>query len=137
MCNKVKENIEWRAKIPVPFYSIWFKWTIHNLRFFRFQSIDWHFSFDVQLVSTYGHYLPLFVQHIFSILPYLVRFSAVHILILFSQKLTYRFTSQFKDEYKIPRGSVIDLSRDRGHVLRTISKILLQNKNVTFRIVSN
>lgn len=34
-----------------------------------------------------------------------------------------RFTSQFKDEYKIPRGSIIELSRDRGHVLRTSSKI--------------
>lgn len=34
-----------------------------------------------------------------------------------------RFTSQFKDEYKIPRGSVIDLSKERGHVLRTISEI--------------
>ncbi|KAK4801037.1 hypothetical protein SAY86_021524 [Trapa natans] len=37
-----------------------------------------------------------------------------------NKELLQRFTSQFKDEYKIPRGSVIDLSRDRGHVLRTI-----------------
>ncbi|KAI3423226.1 Chalcone_isomerase domain-containing protein [Psidium guajava] len=36
-----------------------------------------------------------------------------------NRELLQRFTSQFKDEYKIPRGSVIDLSRDRGHVLRT------------------
>ncbi|KAI6674746.1 hypothetical protein NL676_002652 [Syzygium grande] len=36
-----------------------------------------------------------------------------------NKELLQRFTSQFKDEYKIPRGSVIDLSRDRGHVLRT------------------
>ncbi|KAF3436291.1 hypothetical protein FNV43_RR23383 [Rhamnella rubrinervis] len=34
-------------------------------------------------------------------------------------ELLQRFTSQFKDEYKIPRGSVIGLSRERGHVLRT------------------
>ncbi|GAV57771.1 Chalcone domain-containing protein [Cephalotus follicularis] len=33
--------------------------------------------------------------------------------------LLQRFASQFKDEYKIPRGSLIDLSRERGHVLCT------------------
>uniref|UniRef100_A0A2N9H0Z1 Chalcone isomerase domain-containing protein n=1 Tax=Fagus sylvatica TaxID=28930 RepID=A0A2N9H0Z1_FAGSY len=36
-----------------------------------------------------------------------------------NKELLQRFTSQFKDEYKIPRGSLIDLSRERGHVLRT------------------
>ncbi|KAK3193778.1 hypothetical protein Dsin_025088 [Dipteronia sinensis] len=36
-----------------------------------------------------------------------------------NKELLHRFTSQFKDEYKIPRGSVIDLSKERGHVLRT------------------
>ncbi|KAJ8899468.1 hypothetical protein K2173_018442 [Erythroxylum novogranatense] len=36
-----------------------------------------------------------------------------------SKDLLHSFTSQFKDEYKIPRGSVIDLSREPGHVLRT------------------
>lgn len=36
-----------------------------------------------------------------------------------NKELLNRFTSQFKDEYKIPRGSIIDLSRDQGHVLRT------------------
>lgn len=36
-----------------------------------------------------------------------------------NKELLHRFTSQFKDEYKIPKGSVIDLSRERGHVLRT------------------
>ncbi|XP_011026161.1 PREDICTED: fatty-acid-binding protein 1 [Populus euphratica] len=36
-----------------------------------------------------------------------------------SKQLLQRFTSQFKDEYKIPRGSVIELSREQGHVLRT------------------
>ncbi|XP_059439016.1 fatty-acid-binding protein 1 [Corylus avellana] len=36
-----------------------------------------------------------------------------------NKELLQRFTSQFKDEYKIPRGSVIDLSRERGHVLCT------------------
>ncbi|KAF7818327.1 fatty-acid-binding protein 1-like [Senna tora] len=36
-----------------------------------------------------------------------------------NKELLQRFTSQFKDEYKIPRGSVIHLSRERGHVLRT------------------
>ncbi|EEF41696.1 fatty-acid-binding protein 1 [Ricinus communis] len=36
-----------------------------------------------------------------------------------NKELLQRFTSQFKDEYKIPRGSVIELSRDKGHVLRT------------------
>ncbi|GFP92296.1 fatty-acid-binding protein 1 [Phtheirospermum japonicum] len=30
------------------------------------------------------------------------------------------FTSQFRDEYKIPKGSIIDLSKERGHVLRTL-----------------
>ncbi|XP_023514703.1 fatty-acid-binding protein 1 [Cucurbita pepo subsp. pepo] len=37
-----------------------------------------------------------------------------------NKELLHKFTSQFKDEYKIPRGSVIDLSKERGHVLRTI-----------------
>ncbi|KDP21455.1 hypothetical protein JCGZ_21926 [Jatropha curcas] len=36
-----------------------------------------------------------------------------------NKELLQRFTSQFKDEYKIPRGSVIELSREKGHVLRT------------------
>ncbi|CAL1389788.1 unnamed protein product [Linum trigynum] len=36
-----------------------------------------------------------------------------------NKEVLQRFTSQFKDEYKIPRGSVIELSRERGHVLRT------------------
>ncbi|KAA8543242.1 hypothetical protein F0562_021263 [Nyssa sinensis] len=36
-----------------------------------------------------------------------------------NKELLQRFTSQFKDEYKIPRGSIIDLSRESGHVLRT------------------
>ncbi|KAL2535399.1 Fatty-acid-binding protein 1 [Forsythia ovata] len=35
------------------------------------------------------------------------------------KELLHRFTSQFKDEYKIPRGSIIDLSREQGYVLRT------------------
>ncbi|KAF8388022.1 hypothetical protein HHK36_026688 [Tetracentron sinense] len=39
-----------------------------------------------------------------------------------NKELLQRFTSQFKDEYKIPRGSIIDLSRERGHVLCTTSK---------------
>lgn len=36
-----------------------------------------------------------------------------------NKELLERFTSQFKDEYKIPRESIIDLSRDQGYVLRT------------------
>ncbi|KAK9945296.1 hypothetical protein M0R45_010818 [Rubus argutus] len=36
-----------------------------------------------------------------------------------NQELLQRFTSQFKDEIKIPRGSIIDLSREPGFVLRT------------------
>ncbi|OAY49711.1 fatty-acid-binding protein 1 [Manihot esculenta] len=36
-----------------------------------------------------------------------------------NKELLRRFASQFKDEYKIPKGSVIELSKDRGHVLRT------------------
>ncbi|KAI3449642.1 hypothetical protein Pfo_006307 [Paulownia fortunei] len=37
-----------------------------------------------------------------------------------NKELLQRFTSQFKDEYKIPKGSIIDLSRERGYVLRTM-----------------
>ncbi|XP_073016041.1 fatty-acid-binding protein 1 [Primulina eburnea] len=36
-----------------------------------------------------------------------------------NKELLQRFTSQFKDDIKIPRGSIIDLSREQGHVLRT------------------
>ncbi|KAK7285341.1 hypothetical protein RJT34_20112 [Clitoria ternatea] len=36
-----------------------------------------------------------------------------------NKELLQRFTSQFKDEFKIPRGSIIHLSREKGHVLRT------------------
>uniref|UniRef100_A0A7N0T3W5 Chalcone isomerase domain-containing protein n=1 Tax=Kalanchoe fedtschenkoi TaxID=63787 RepID=A0A7N0T3W5_KALFE len=36
-----------------------------------------------------------------------------------NKELLDRFTSQFKDEYKIPKGAVIDLSREKGYVLRT------------------
>ncbi|KAK7336756.1 hypothetical protein VNO77_17303 [Canavalia gladiata] len=35
------------------------------------------------------------------------------------KELLQRFTSMFKDEFKIPRGSVIHLSREKGHILRT------------------
>ncbi|MBA0646715.1 hypothetical protein Goklo_014660 [Gossypium klotzschianum] len=31
-----------------------------------------------------------------------------------------RFTSQFKDEYKLPRGSLVELSKEPGYVLKTI-----------------
>ncbi|QCD97625.1 fatty-acid-binding protein 1 [Vigna unguiculata] len=36
-----------------------------------------------------------------------------------NKELLQRFTSQFRDEIKLPRGSVIHLSREKGHVLRT------------------
>lgn len=36
-----------------------------------------------------------------------------------NKELLQSFTSQFKDEIKIPQGSTIDLSRERGFVLRT------------------
>ncbi|XP_073157842.1 fatty-acid-binding protein 1 [Henckelia pumila] len=36
-----------------------------------------------------------------------------------NKELLQRFTSQFKDDIKIPRGSIIDLSREQGHILRT------------------
>ncbi|KAK6141393.1 hypothetical protein DH2020_024841 [Rehmannia glutinosa] len=37
-----------------------------------------------------------------------------------NKELLQSFTSQFKDEYKIPKGSIIDLSKERGYVLRTM-----------------
>ncbi|KAL2320956.1 hypothetical protein Fmac_029925 [Flemingia macrophylla] len=37
-----------------------------------------------------------------------------------NKELLQRFTSQFKDEFRIPRGSVIHLSKEKGHVLRTL-----------------
>lgn len=36
-----------------------------------------------------------------------------------NKELLHRFTSSFKDEYKLPRGSVIDLSREQGYILLT------------------
>ncbi|XXG48535.1 hypothetical protein AAC387_Pa02g2958 [Persea americana] len=36
-----------------------------------------------------------------------------------NKDLLQRFTSQFKDEYRIPRGCIIDLSKDHGHILCT------------------
>ncbi|KAE9621945.1 hypothetical protein Lal_00032838 [Lupinus albus] len=36
-----------------------------------------------------------------------------------NKELLQRFTSLFKDDIKIPSGSVIHLSREKGHVLRT------------------
>ncbi|PSS06376.1 Fatty-acid-binding protein [Actinidia chinensis var. chinensis] len=36
-----------------------------------------------------------------------------------NKELLQWFTSQFKDEFKIPQGSIIDLSREQDHVLRT------------------
>lgn len=36
-----------------------------------------------------------------------------------NKELLQSFTSQFKDDIKIPRGSTIDLSKERGYVLRT------------------
>lgn len=36
-----------------------------------------------------------------------------------NKELLQKFTSQFRDEYKIPRGSIIDLSKEKGYVLRT------------------
>ncbi|XP_020203562.1 fatty-acid-binding protein 1-like [Cajanus cajan] len=37
-----------------------------------------------------------------------------------NKELLQRFTSLFRDEYKIPRGSVIHLLREKGHVLRVL-----------------
>ncbi|XP_020203563.1 fatty-acid-binding protein 1 [Cajanus cajan] len=37
-----------------------------------------------------------------------------------NKELLQRFTSQFRDEYKIPCGSVIHLLREKGHVLHTL-----------------
>ncbi|KAL3644874.1 FKBP12-associated protein [Castilleja foliolosa] len=37
-----------------------------------------------------------------------------------NKDLLERFTSQFRDEYKIPKGSIIDLSKEQGYVLRTM-----------------
>ncbi|XP_008451354.1 fatty-acid-binding protein 1 isoform X2 [Cucumis melo] len=50
-----------------------------------------------------------------------------------NKELLHKFTSQFKDEYKIPRGSVIDLSKERGHVLRTIRR----KENVGLHLMKN
>ncbi|KAL4588167.1 hypothetical protein LXL04_001048 [Taraxacum kok-saghyz] len=36
-----------------------------------------------------------------------------------NKELLQTFISQFSDEYKIPRGSIIDLSKEKGYVLRT------------------
>ncbi|KAJ4727467.1 fatty-acid-binding protein 1 [Melia azedarach] len=36
-----------------------------------------------------------------------------------NKELLQKFTSQFKDEYKIPKGSVIELAKEEGHILRT------------------
>ncbi|KAJ6803852.1 fatty-acid-binding protein 1 [Iris pallida] len=36
-----------------------------------------------------------------------------------NKELLQRFTSLFKDEYKLPRGSIIDLSKEPGFVLQT------------------
>ncbi|KAI7736551.1 hypothetical protein M8C21_031847 [Ambrosia artemisiifolia] len=36
-----------------------------------------------------------------------------------NKELLQKFTSQFRDEYKIPRGSIINLSKEKGYVLRT------------------
>jgi hypothetical protein len=41
-----------------------------------------------------------------------------------NDELLQSFTSLFKDEYKIPRNSTIDLTKDPGHVLSVASKIL-------------
>nr|KYP70702.1 hypothetical protein KK1_009930 [Cajanus cajan] len=36
------------------------------------------------------------------------------------KELLQRFTSQFRDEHKIPNGSIIHLLREKGHFLRTL-----------------
>lgn len=36
-----------------------------------------------------------------------------------NKELLQRFTSLFKDEYKLPRGSIIDLSKEQGFILQT------------------
>nr|GEZ58803.1 fatty-acid-binding protein 1 [Tanacetum cinerariifolium] len=36
-----------------------------------------------------------------------------------NKELLQKFTSQFSDEYKNPRGSIINLSKEKGYVLRT------------------
>lgn len=38
---------------------------------------------------------------------------------------SYRFTSVFKNEIKLPRGSLIDLSKEQGFVLQMKSKYVL------------
>lgn len=36
-----------------------------------------------------------------------------------NKELLQRFTSLFRDDYKLPRGSIIDLSREQGYILQT------------------
>ncbi|KAK1267220.1 Fatty-acid-binding protein 1 [Acorus gramineus] len=36
-----------------------------------------------------------------------------------NKELLQRFTSLFRDEYKLPRGSIIEMSRERDHILHT------------------
>ncbi|KAK9137305.1 hypothetical protein Sjap_007899 [Stephania japonica] len=78
--------------------------------------IDNDISMTVRLQIVYGRLSIGSVRSAFeeSIGSRLQKFGGAH-----NKELLQRFTSMFKDEYKIPRGSVIELSREPKHVLRT------------------
>ncbi|GMI85780.1 fatty-acid-binding protein 1 [Hibiscus trionum] len=40
-----------------------------------------------------------------------------------NKELLHRFTSQFKDEYKLPRGSLVELSKEPGYVLKIVRMV--------------
>lgn len=100
---------------------------------FRFWFITWNsyvkltallnfLSWTPQHCTNNISFLQIFVFHLFGIL-FLVLVSVLIMLVRCLVWFLCRFTSQFKDEYKLPRGSLVELSKEPGYVLKTISKL--------------
>ncbi|KAJ0966296.1 hypothetical protein J5N97_027434 [Dioscorea zingiberensis] len=86
-----------------------------NKEFFA-DILDQDLRVTVRLQMVYGRLSIQSVRNAFeeSVGSRLQKFSGSK-----NEELLKRFTSLFKDEQKLPRGSTIDLSREEGHTLRT------------------
>ncbi|ERN00819.1 fatty-acid-binding protein 1 [Amborella trichopoda] len=78
--------------------------------------MDSDISMTVRLEIVYGRLSIASVRSAFeeTVGSRLQKFSGAD-----NKELLQRFTTQFKDEYKLPRGTIIDLSRQHGHILQT------------------
>ncbi|XP_068653590.1 fatty-acid-binding protein 1-like isoform X2 [Aristolochia californica] len=96
---------------------------------FYAQILDKDLSMTVRLQIVYGSLNIRSVRNAFeeSVGTRLKKFSRSD-----NKELLQRFTSQFKDGYQLPRGSIIEISREQGYTLRTTSSYYPMELDIGF-----